>query len=59
MEAETWHAWPVNDTVFFHYLDRVVFACQREDNTVLYTNDPSGFGGDKIKWKLLPRALPW
>ena len=59
MSESQWHNWPVNDTVFYNYLDRVIFACHRNDGTVVYSNDPTVFENEEIKWKLLPQALPW
>lgn len=59
MSESQWNNWPVNDTVFYNYLDRVIFACTRNNGTVVYTTDPAGFTNEEIKWKLLPQALPW
>lgn len=59
MDNSRWHPWPVNDTVFFHYLDRVIYACQCDNGAVVYTFDPAGFDGKDIKWSLLPKAIPW
>ena len=58
-DTSRWHAWPVNDTVFAHYLDRVIYACSKNNGTILYTTDPAGFEGKDIKWTLMSKTMPW